>query len=196
MFSFSHTPHPTDQEILLAPLSKYIPNLAASPHLHYSHPSQDTNTYLLDYSTYQLVPLLSSLLCHHLFSTQQQSMKQVISLFCSKPYNNGLKPINMLKSHDFIIILNHNNNHQEKHYRGPLDNARQPTRFPENPPMKGRNQVLKGGVRACGQHMAYNKSQNHFRELTLLQKYHRGGESVQVSQLTATAIPRLTKSGA
>lgn len=49
-----------------------------------------------------------------LFSTQQQSRSQIISLLHSAPQNNGLNLINMLRSHECtMILINHNNNKEE-----------------------------------------------------------------------------------
>ena len=48
------------QEILSAPLSKYVQNPATSHHLHDHHPGQDMNIYLLGWTAVQLAPLLSA----------------------------------------------------------------------------------------------------------------------------------------
>lgn len=92
--------------------------------------------------------LLSSWpLCFHpgsltcLFSTQQQRASQIISLLFSTPHNSGLKPTNMFKGQEFIMTLINNNNNKEEPY---LENAGQPTRFQENPAMKGKNSHFKG----------------------------------------------------
>lgn len=67
--------------------------------------------------------LLSSWpLCFHpgsltcLFSAQQQSASHIISVLCSTPHHNGLKPTNMFKSQEFIMTLINNNNNKEEPY--------------------------------------------------------------------------------
>lgn len=61
------TPCPSDEAILLVPFPMYIQNLVTSHHFHHYHLGQDTDTHLLDYAAFHLVPLLSSLPAHHLF---------------------------------------------------------------------------------------------------------------------------------
>lgn len=65
-------------------------------------------------------------------------------------------------------------------------------RFHENPSIKvKKNQILKGGVMVQGICMVYSMSQS-FSRIDITSKITSPRESVKVSQLTATAIPRMT----
>ena len=83
-----------------------------------------------------------------LFSTRQHSASQIISVLCSTPYNNGLKPTNMLKNQEFLMINKYNN--KERLYCWPLANASNQPAFKkiqqwkegENPLMKGWSEGL------------------------------------------------------
>jgi len=144
--SFSQAPNPTGQEIPLPPPPQSMsripshfsppPSLPPWPrHQHlppgfYDHPTRPSAVHPGSPSW--------------LFSTQQQSRSQIISLLHSAPQNNGLNLINMLRSHECtMILINHNNNKEEPDW-WPSGNARKPTHFHENLSLKGRKSNING----------------------------------------------------
>ena len=83
-------------------------------------------------------PLASFPPALHRFSTQQQSVGLLIPL-CSNMQYNGLKPMSIFKSHEFVMLVNNNNHTKVTPYLEVLVNARKSNHFHESETLKKSN---------------------------------------------------------